>query len=236
MIIYLDIIIFLNFIVNYCFMKLIYMLFNEKISIIRLILSSVIAVLLLYCFFLDYLIFNLVKLFGGILLILISFKFTDYKRFIIMSSMYYILQFSFIGILQVFNIKGITCLVFLLLICLLILIYSKRRNIYKEKTYKVIIDINKNHYELDGFVDTGNVASYLDKPIIFLDYKYYNKNFKVYNTMLIKTVNDYNSINCYKPDKFCIIKNNKKIYKDVLVSFSDFNNEIKCLLNYLLFT
>ena len=67
MIIYLDIVIFLNFIVNYCFMKLIYMLFNEKISIIRLILSSVIAVLLLYCFFLDYLIFNLVKLFGGIL-------------------------------------------------------------------------------------------------------------------------------------------------------------------------
>ena len=39
MIIYLDILIMLNFVINYCFLKLIYILFNEKVNKIRIILS-----------------------------------------------------------------------------------------------------------------------------------------------------------------------------------------------------
>ena len=50
MVIYLDILIFLNFIINYCFMKLIYLVFNEKVNKIRLIMSSLVSVFLLLSF------------------------------------------------------------------------------------------------------------------------------------------------------------------------------------------
>ena len=61
MVIYLDILIMLNFVINYCFMKLIYIVFNEKINKIRIILSSLISVCMLFAFFFNSLIFNIVK-------------------------------------------------------------------------------------------------------------------------------------------------------------------------------
>jgi len=119
-------------------MKLIYIIFNEKVSKIRIISSSFVSIILLFSFFFNNIIFNIVKMFGGILLIIIAFKYSNKKRFIIMLSLYYLLQFSFIGILSIFNIKGCSIFVFLLLICLLVLIFSKKSNIYNNKTYKLL--------------------------------------------------------------------------------------------------
>ncbi len=237
MIIYLDILIFLNFIINYTFVKLIYLLFNEKINILRIIISSIISVLLLFSFLFDYQIYNLIKIFGGILLVFISFKFSNKKRFIIMVCLFYILHFSFIGVLNIFNVKGCSIFVFLMLICLFIMITTKKCHIYNKKTYKVIIKLNNNLIlNLDGFLDTGNMASYLGKPIIFIDIKYYTNTLKINNSIKIKTVNDCRIINCYKPKDFYIIDNNQKIHKDVLIAFTKFDKDINCLLNNLIFT
>lgn len=236
MTIYLDILIALNFIVNYCFVKIIYLLFNEKVNLFRIILSSLLAIILLFSFLFNYIIFNIVKIIGGVLIIFIAFKYTNKKRFIIMTTLYYLLQFSFIGVLSIFNVKGCSVFVFLLLICLLMIIYSKKCNIYNEKTYKVIIKLVKETIELEGFLDTGNTACYYEKPIIFLDYQYYNNKLQVCNTIKIKTINDEQYINCYKPINFYLVDNNKKIAKDVLIAFTSFDNDIGCLLNNQLFT
>lgn len=152
-----------------------------------------------------------------------------------MTCLYYLLELSFVGILSIFNIKG--CLIFLILfiVCLLMIICMKKNHIYNNKTYKVIIILNNKTIELEGFLDTGNMASYFDTPIIFLNKKFYNKNLKVDYLAKLKTVNDIQYINCYKPEKFYIIDNNKKIAKDVLISFSNFDNDISCLLNNLMF-
>ena len=119
MVIYLDILIFLNFIINYCFMKLIYLVFNEKVNKIRLIMSSLVSVFLLLSFFFNSIIYNIVRVFGGLILIIIAFKYSNKKRFVIMLSLFYLLQFSFIGVLSIYNIKGCSIFAFLLLICLL---------------------------------------------------------------------------------------------------------------------
>ena len=118
MVIYIDVIIFLNFIINYCFMELIYMLFHEKENKTRIIISSLFSVVLLFSFLLDYMIFNFIKIFGGVILVFIAFKYQNKKRLIISLCLFYILQFSFIGILSIFNIQGCLCLLFLLIICL----------------------------------------------------------------------------------------------------------------------
>lgn len=236
MVIYLDILIMLNFVINYCFMKLIYIVFNEKINKTRLILSSVVSVILLFSFLFDYVTFNIIKIIGGILLIFIAFKYSSKKRFIIMTCLYYILQFSFIGVLSIFNIKGCSVFVFLLLICLLVLIYSKKNTLYNNKTYKIIIKLDDEYITLDGYIDTGNIASCNEYPIVFLDNKYFCKTLTVYKVSCIKTVNGLEYINCFKPKEFYIVDGNKKISKEVLISFSNFNNNINCLLNNLMFT
>lgn len=235
MVIYLDVLITLNFIVNYCFMKLIYLIFHEKIKPIRMIISSLVSILLLFSFFTNYIIYTIIKIFGGVLLILITFKYSNHKRFIIMISLYYLLQFSFIGVLNIFNVQGCSIFVFLLLVCLLILIYSQKSHIYDKKSYKVIIKFIDEIIELNGFLDTGNMASYYDRPIIFLDKKYYSNKLIISNVVKIRTVNEEQYINCYKPKEFFILDCNKKIPKDVLIAFTSFENDVNCLLNNLLF-
>ena len=235
MVIYLDILILLNFIINYCFMKLIYLVFNEKVNKTRLIMSSLVSVFLLLSFFFDSIIYNIVRVFGGLILIIIAFKYSNKKRFVIMLSLFYLLQFSFIGVLSIYNIKGCSIFAFLLLICLLILIFSRKSNIYNNKTYKIIIKFKKEIIKIDGYLDTGNMASFNGVPIVFLKDDFFRNNLKQIGVVKIKTINNEQFINCYKPDKFYVLDNNKKIEKDVLIAFSSFDNNINCLLNCLMF-
>lgn len=234
MVLYIDIILFMNFIINYCFLELIYILFNEKIKILRIVLSSFLSLIFLFFFFTNYYIFNIVKISGGFLIILTGIKFVNKFKYIVMVSLYYILEFAFIGILQAFNIKGVLGIAFLFIVCLLLLIYSKRKNIFKNKTYKVIIEIEKTKVEINGFIDTGNTATCKNLPIIFIDNKYFKETYKVYNQVLITTVNSMKYIKCYKPSKIFIYENNKKIEKECLIAFCSLENT-ECLLNNLMF-
>lgn len=234
MVLYLDIILFMNFVVNYCFLELIYILFNEKIKTFRLILSSITSILLLFFFFTNYQIFNIVKIIGGMLIVLIGIKFVNCLKYIVMVSMYYILEFAFIGILQVFNVKGMMGLIFLLIVCLLLLICSKKKNIFKTNTYKVIIEIDNRNIELKAFLDTGNVAMCNSLPIIFIDDRYFISNLKIEKEVIIKTINNEEIVKCYKPKKVYIYEGNKKIEKDCLIAFARLENT-ECLLNNLMF-
>jgi len=234
MVIYIDVIIFLNFIINYCFMELIYMLFHEKENKTRIIISSLFSVVLLFSFLLDYMIFNFIKIFGGVILVFIAFKYQNKKRLIISLCLFYILQFSFIGILSIFNIQGCLCLLFLLIICLLFMICFQKKT-FNNKYYDVIVKLIDEEIHLKGFLDTGNFANHYNKPIIFLDKKYYNKELIVSDIVNIKTVTGTQFLNCYTPKSFYIIIDNKKQQKDILVAFIDFDNDVNCLLNDLLF-
>lgn len=234
MVLYVDVILFMNFAINYCFLELIYILFNEKIKIMRIIISSLLSLTLLFAFFTNHYVYNIVKIGGGFIIILIGIKFVNKFKYIVMVSLYYILEFAFIGILQSFNIKGIVGLLFLFIICVLMLIYSKRKNIFRSKTYKIIIEMEKLRVEIEGFLDTGNTATYKNIPIIFIDNKYFKESFKVYNQVLVSTVNSMKYINCYKPNKVFIYESNKKIEKECLIAFCNLENT-ECLLNNLMF-
>ena len=97
------------------------------------------------------------------------------------------------------------------------------------------IKLNNTELVLEGYLDTGNIAKYYNKPIIFLDEKYYDKALTIYTVVNIKTINGNEYVNCYRPDEFYIIENGVKISKDILIAFTKFENDIKCLLNNLLF-
>ncbi len=188
--------------------------------------------MLLLSFLLNHHIYNFIKIIGGIILVLSAFKYTTKRRFIINACLFYLLQFSFIGILSIFNITGCFCLLILLVVCLLVMIIFKRKQ-FTNKYYNIELKINSNQINITGFLDTGNIASYCNKPIIFLDKKFYDKNFNVYTIVNIKTIKGIEYINCYKPEYFYI--NDNKISKDVLIAFTKFDNDINCLLNVLLF-
>lgn len=233
MIIYLDVVITLNFIINFVFLKLINIIQNSKENMFRIILSSFFSIILLSSFLLNYQIFNIIKIFGGIILVLIGIKFNSKNKFFTSLCLYYLLQFAYIGVLKIFNVRGCLCLLALLIVCFILLLIMKNRNI--KRNYNVQIKLNNKELFIEGYLDTGNIAKYYNKPIIFLDNKYYDKTLTVFTVVNIKTINGDEYINCYKPEEFYIYDNNKKISKDILIAFTNFDNNIKCLLNNFLF-
>lgn len=235
MILYLDLIIISNFIVNFCFIETIYILFNEVIDYKKVFVSSIICIILLVSYLFDYIIFNIIKVIGGFLIIFLSFKYVSFKKYIIEVCLYYILNLTFIGILSIYNIKGCFIYIAILITSLLIIIYSNKKHIIKHTNYSIEFTINKKLYRLDALLDTGNNVSFLGKPIVFLDESFFDTSLKQVGMTSVETISNQEHIKCFIIKEFYIYEKNKKIKKDVYVAFAKLNNK-QCLLNILLYS
>jgi hypothetical protein len=101
--------------------------------------------------------------------------------------------------------------------------------------YNVSVTFLKTDVHLQGFLDTGNMLHVQNIPVIFLDYKYFQKSLPVFINTYVKTVNGINNLDCFKPHKFKININGRITQKEVLVAFVHLEDGIECLLNYDLF-
>lgn len=232
--VYLDLVFIVNFGLNFIFLAIIQVLFNEKFRVKRGILSSIIASLLLLMYFFDYFLFNIVKIFGGFLLIGIGI---GLNKILIKSSLFYLFEFGLTGIVQSYKINGLYLLIAIVVLIFLILTQSfKNQSIFiNHFKYNISVTLLNKTLNLQGFLDTGNMLHAQNTPVVFLDYKYYHKNIPFYDQILVRTINGINNIKLYKPDNFKIRINGKLIEKEVLISFSNLEHDFDCLLNYNLF-
>ena len=232
--VYLDLVFLVNFGINFTFLGIIQILFNEKFRIKRGILSSLIASFLLFMYFFDYYLFGFVKIFGGFLLIGIG---VGLNKFLIKSSLFYLFEFGLTGIVQSFKVTGVYLLIAIIILLVLIMIQSfKKQSIFiNHFKYNISVTLFAKDVKLKGFLDTGNMLHVLNIPVIFLDYKYYHKDLKVYSKTYVKTVNGINDLNCYKPHKFKINIDGVLMEKEVLIAFTHLEDDFECLLNYNLF-
>lgn len=124
-----------------------------------------------------------------------------------------------------------------MIVILLIIIQSfKKESIFLNKLkYNVSVTFLGKSHNLCGFLDTGNLITVDNMPVIFINQKYYKDELKIYKIISVKTINNEKEIICYTPDSFYLYKDNKKIIKKVLIAFADLGNEFDCLLNYNLF-
>ena len=232
--VYLDLVFIVNFGINFAFLAIIQILFNERFRVNRGILSSTIASILLLMYFFDYFLFGIAKLFGGFLLIWVG---VGANKFLIKSSLFYLFEFGLTGIVQSFKVTGVYLLIAVIILMLLIMIQSfKNQSIFiNHFKYNISVTLFNRVITLRGFLDTGNLLHVQNIPVIFLDDKYYHKNLVIFAEAGVKTVNAFNNIQCYKPDKFLIKINGKQIEKDVLIAFTHLEHDFECLLNYNLF-
>src|SRR5690554_451225 len=173
--IYLDIVFFVNFGINFIFIYIIQLIFNDKINYLKIIISSSLATIILISFLFNYVIFIIFKVVGGLLIILVGIGF---ERLAIKTSLFYLLEFGLTGIVSSFKITGLYLIIAIIIVILLFMIQSfKKQSIYiNNLKYNVSVTFFEKTLNLKGFFDTGNFTTIDNLPVIYLDKKYYKNN------------------------------------------------------------
>lgn len=223
--IYLDYVFFINFIFDFILLFTTKVLLKRNVKIKRIILGSFIGTFSIFILFISMpsFIFFLSKMFFGLIMVIITFKFKDIKY--TLNNFFYLMILSIIlgGFLYFLNIeagyehvglifyktgKTLDIFILLLLSILFFIIFTKKIKKYKNKIscYKIVkIFLNNKTYLLNGYIDTGNnlVDPYFNKPILII-----NKNIDIFSKRFIFV--PYNSLNnkgilkCFIIDKVFI--------------------------------
>lgn len=250
MIIYIDIVILINFIIDTLLLIGTSILLKRNAKISLIILSSTIASLsTLLLFYLNTNIEIIIyKLFVSIIMILIPFKYKNFNYSKDNLIYLYILSIILGGTLYLLNDtitlnnKGLIYKsndlkinIYLLIILTPIIIFKyiqKQKHLTNEyqQYYNVEIHYNNQIIKETGFLDTGNNLKdpYFHKPIILINETLIKDKTK---TFLVPyyTVNNKDLLEVFSPTKILI--NNKKTKKS-LIGLSDVNiNGVKIILN-----
>lgn len=250
MIIYIDLLIILNFFIDLILLMGTSTLLKRKASIKRICLGALVGSL--SCLLLFYINNNYVlllyKFIVSILMILIAFKYESFKYFkdnlvwlyilsIILGGAIYLLsdQITLSNKGLVFGGNGLKINLFMLIIISPFIIY---KYVKESKNYQITysnyydISIYYDEYVLSGvgFLDTGNNLRdpFFNRPIILVDRNLIHDNI---STFLVPyyTLNKSDLLDVFKPKK--IIINNKTI-KNVLIGLTNVNIDgIKIILN-----
>lgn len=250
MIIYLDLIIIINFIIDTLLLISVDLLLKRKTKIKRIILASFIGSLstLMLFFINNNIILLMFKLLTSVFMVIIAFKYISFKYFkdnlfwlyiisIILGGSIYLLndQITLINNGLVFNKKGLKINLILLLIITPIILY---KYIKFQKNFK---NNYSNYYDVDiyymgekisgtGFLDTGNklIDPYFGRPIILVNKNLIKKEVKTF-LVPYHVLNDNGFLEVFKPEKVII---NNKTNKRVLIGLSDISlNGVKIILN-----
>lgn len=242
--IYLDLLLFLNFFLDFILLLCVSLILKRNAKLKRLLLASLVGALSIFSLFYPFNSFTLflLKAVISIFMVLISFGFKDIKytinniiylylvSIILGGALYLIndsLAYKNTGLIFYHNGFSINLVLVFILSPIILFIYVKKQRKLKEeyvKKYEVKITfLNGKTKLLTGFLDTGNnlYDPYKKRPIIVINKSVLGS----YNPRCIlvpcKTVNKESLLKCFKIKK--IIINGKKIETECLVGITDNN-------------
>lgn len=238
--IYLDLIMLLNFAIDFILLLTVSLILKRNVKITRIMLGAFIGgISILFLFFdINSVLLFLFKLIISILMILITFGYRSikytlvnllylYMSSIILGGFLYLLnlEFSYKNMGIIFFNKGLSInFIFLIIFSPLILyIYIKQtKNLrYNYSNYYNIEIINKNKkYKYTAYMDSGNVLvdSLTKKSVILIDKRKLLFNIKEFRLIPYIGVNGSNMIKVVKIDK--LLFNNKE-YSNILLGIMD---------------
>lgn len=193
MVVYLDLVILTNIIVDYGFLKTIALLYHEKIKWYRLFISLFVGTLSLLLFIVPLKYIYNFRYIVGILIGLIAYSCKKPKKRFLMIISFYLLNLSFIGSLVIFEIQNSIFIIAALGYVILLHIFEKVLRINYKNDYRVKL----NNKELYGLLDTGNNCFYEDKPIVFVSNKYKNGEFILIDKINIIGINKNELVDVY---------------------------------------
>lgn len=235
-IVYMDIILLFDLLINFLFLRFIEKVYSEKVNNFKLLLISFIGSLLIIPVFFSAFYMKIMKVIGGIILIILLCKTNEKSKIIIKISLFYALNFGLVGILTTFKITKwyyLLCGIIVILILFALENYRKYHIFIRDNEYNVIIENKEKIINIKGLLDTGNLSSYLGYPIVYLNKKY---NFIIEDqkkvVLEIESVGGVKSVYGYIYKNFLFKIKDKKYYRDVILVLSDIS--VDCLLNPML--
>lgn len=231
MILYLDLVIASTLIVNYSLIKTIKLIFQEKKNILKMGLALFLSVLSIGFFFVSDPLILLLRYGFGILISIVAFDLKNKKSACIKTTIFYLMNFAFIGTLVIFKIyNSWVMLLALFYVVMLIIIDSYKKIVINNNQFVYNVNIKGEHHNLRGFLDTGNQSLFDGVPIVFIDQKYFNDSFRYLAFTILHTINNQVKVNIYQGGDLMI---DNKPY-EVYYVFTNLN-EYDLLLNLLLF-
>ena len=234
--IYVDLVMIINFLLDYLLLLSVSILLKRRVKMIRIIMGAFVGGLSILILFMKINTIELffIKIIISIFMILIAFGYKSIKytlsniiylyivSIFLGGSMYLINNtFSYDKKGIVFINKGysINLIILIIISPIIITIYNiqakKLRNKYNNY-YRVSIYYQDKELDLVGYLDTGNTLKYSKRPVLLLDKR---KNiFKIKNYLLIpyNTIDNTSILKGFKPDKV-VIK----------------NKEVKCIIGLI---
>lgn len=253
MTIYIDLVLFINFAIDFNLLIALNLLLKRRKKIKRIVLGSLFGSLSIFLLFLSLnsLTLFLFKIIISIFMILITFGYKDFQTFkdnltylyilsIILGGGLYLINnqlgYKNSGLLFISEDYSINLILILILTPTLLYYYvkeSKKLKLNYSKYYQVDIILESSLINLTAFLDTGNklICPITKKPIILVEKNLIKEpNLKImyvpYNSL-----NNHNILKCIKP-KYILI-NGEKV-KNVLIGLSEdkFNIPgVNCILN-----
>lgn len=191
MVVYIDLVILSTIVIDYIFLKLISIVWNEKIKIHRLMLGLLLSVMMVLSFIFPLRSLMYFRYYIGLVTIFVVFNNKTCKDYIFKVIAYYMLNIIFIGIIVILNINNVMLLIIpLMLVVILWLIDNYKKYSINEISNIYYVKINNHIYK--GYIDTGNSIYYKGLPVVILNNKY-NKNLyrKVDNIYIVSLSDTY---------------------------------------------
>lgn len=249
--IYLDLILILNFFLDFILLLATGIILKRKINIKLLTLSSFIGSLsiLILFFNINSLMLFIIKLILSIIMILIGYPKKNLKYFFYNLVVFYIDSIFLGGCLYMLNISfsyknegliffnnglSINLIVLLFLAPIILFFYIKEQKFIKNKYnnyYKTTIYIGDHLVEATGYIDSGNTLTFKGKSVLLIDKRKVIFLQEGYRIIPYKVVNKIMMLKIYKCDK--VIINNHE-FKNIYIGLSedDFNIDgVDILLN-----
>lgn len=240
--IYIDLIIILNFFLDFILLLAVSLLLKRNASLKRIFLGAIVGGISILSLFINFnsLTLFFIKIFMSILMVLFSFSFKNIKytfynllylyllSIILGGFLYYLnseLSYKNVGLIFYHNKISINWIFIIITAPIIIFLYVYQNRRLKQeyaKRYEVsLVLLNNKKINLTAFYDTGNklIDPYKKRPIILINKNLlgnYNPN---YILVPCYTVNKESLLKCFKIKE--LIVNKKIIKKDVLVGISD---------------
>lgn len=236
--VYIDILLIINFMLDFILLLGVSVILKRNVSIKRVILGAFIggsSILILFIPMNNIILF-IFKLLISIIMILITFKYNSF-RYTFMNLLYlYILSIFLGGFLYFLNnqfcIKrkgfifinngfSITLIFIIIISPIVIYLYTRQLKSFKStynNYFSVKISYNNNNLDLIGYKDSGNNLSYLGNKVIFIDKRKIIFNIEKYMLVPLSTVSGDSIVKCFKPDKVVV---EGSLVKKVLVGIID---------------
>ena len=238
--IYLDLVMILNFAIDFIILLSVSLILKRNIKITRIMLGAFIGgISILFLFFnINSIVLFLFKVIISILMILTTFGFKNikytlvnilylYMSSIILGGFLYLLNLEFsykhLGIIFFNNGLSINFIFLLIFSPIILYIYIKQTKNFRynySNYYNIEIYLKNKKYKYTAYMDSGNVLvdSLTKKPVILIDKRKLLFNIKEFRLIPYMGVNGSDMIKVVKIDK--LLFNNKE-YNNILLGIMD---------------